>query len=442
MEPSGQEQITQCFTLLQTQHEDKKENTEAQENAIKTFFRCKKELRKEDLDTAAACLDAGDSLAAAIRQCLGIADGSKGACAEASHIARMYLSFMLFELALRDGEVGTEQIQCLVDCVLDETEDAARRNIVTEKAVYCAIWSTIRSGTFVQRRTRLVSFVTASAASGNAEQTAIAINGVLGGSIHALDFSFAAGILSACNFPPRASYMKRLKNMYYRGRIDAVHMNLEKAYAVLETAMRTTPAVPQTVGFRQHLSKLFLLVTLLTSRAPDRALFSQKGVRECLGVYFRLSSAVTRGERKGLAEAVREGEAVFLRDGNHTLVSCLGNALLVCGLRKVCAAYSTIEVAEVARRLELSVGELASFVSEGAVACTIDGEWLHVKHETVCSRAQGTDRRVEEGICHATVLMKKMKAKIEPEDAEEQQETEEVGFLDDGEEEFFIDADF
>jgi len=182
-------------------------------------------------------------------------------------------------------------------------------------------------------------------------------------------------------FPQGAAPAQHARHLYYLGRLYALQSEYQKASTCLAQALTKAPQSAR--GFHIATHKLLCIVELLHGEIPQRQVFNQKG-RGALKPYFELSRAVREGRLASFKRVMDDYDAAFQRDGMANFVIRLRRNVLNTGLRRICAAYSSISLVDIATKLHLDTPAdaepiVAKAISEGVIQAVIDHDTQYVQ---------------------------------------------------------------
>lgn len=152
------------------------------------------------------------------------------------------------------------------------------------------------------------------------------------------------------------------RHYYYLAQIKAVQMDYSAAESLLEDAVRKVHVSPKSAGFLQAAYKLLVTVQLLMGKVPERKVFSGKFVSNSLRPYLAVAKSVRFGNIEAFMQALRDFSGAFEADGTLMFITRLHQNVVRAGLKRICAAYTRISLAEVARRLYLECVDDAKFI--------------------------------------------------------------------------------
>ena len=170
--------------------------------------------------------------------------------------------------------------------------------------------------------------------------------------------------------------MQLARYLYYTGRTKALQLEYSEAHRCLLQSARKAPT-SKGLGFRLAVHKLSAIVQLLLGEIPDRAIFREPHSRKPMLPYLQLVQAVRSGDLSAFRAAYDDHAAIFVADGNHTLVTRLRQNVIRAGLRNISVAYSKISLADAAAKLHLDHAEdmesiAAKAIRDGVIDATLD----------------------------------------------------------------------
>jgi len=127
------------------------------------------------------------------------------------------------------------------------------------------------------------------------EGQAVLVNCLLRNYLHYNLYNQADKLVLKATFPEQASNNEWARYYYYLGRIKALQLDYTEAHKYLLQASRKAPQGSAS-GFKQHVHKFLVVVSLLLGNIPERQTFLAADLREALRPYLpspRLSSQET-----------------------------------------------------------------------------------------------------------------------------------------------------
>jgi len=145
------------------------------------------------------------------------------------------------------------------------------------------------------------------------------LNILLRSYINVCEYEPAGKLIIQAELPESAPISQVARNLYYKGRIEAVQLKYSEAENKLELALRKAPQ-KTAKGFRLQVIKLRTIVQLLTGAIPDRSIFSQSELRKELYPYFLITQSVRAGNLKAFGDVLDKYSDLFIADKNYSLI--------------------------------------------------------------------------------------------------------------------------
>lgn len=176
-------------------------------------------------------------------------------------------------------------------------------------------------------------------------------------------------------FPENRSNAQFARYLFYTGQIHAIQLDYSAALDNLNQALRKAPTAA--LGFRQVVTKWYLVVQLLMGEIPERSLFATADLKRSLKPYFHLTQAVRVGDLASFSSVLAQFADIFKRDKTLSLVSRLRHNVIKIGLRRINVSYSRISLSDVAQKLSLEKDEdvesiIAKAIHDGVIDAVID----------------------------------------------------------------------
>merc|ERR1719433_2653342 len=178
--------------------------------------------------------------------------------------------------------------------------------------------------------------------------------------------SQAAKFSTKANIPERSDPYQIARYSYYVGRINIVQLQYGDALQMFRTALRKAPQ-KGAIGFKQIVTKYFVVTQLLMGDIPERSIFRQEGLTHSLKPYFQLTQAVRVGDMKLFDESIDEFSDRFNNDGVYMLITRLRHNVIKAALRKISVSYSRIHLDDVAKKLNLNSALEAEYIVAKAI---------------------------------------------------------------------------
>lgn len=189
----------------------------------------------------------------------------------------------------------------------------------------------------------------------------------------------AQKLISLTNFPEHVSNNQQVRYLFYKGKVQAVHLDYTDAYQTLLQAFRKAPASTG-FGFKLQVQHVLIIVQLLLGEVPEKSSFHTKRPKEKRGLepYFFLTQAVRIGNVSGYQSTVQKYEKRFIEDDTLSLVLRLRHNVIKTALKSIAASYSNISFEDVSSKLTLQSADDAEFLCAKAIRDgVIEGELDH-----------------------------------------------------------------
>jgi 26S proteasome regulatory subunit N3 len=154
--------------------------------------------------------------------------------------------------------------------------------------------------------------------------------------------------------------------LYYTAIINAIQLNYSGAYENISQSLRRAPQ-EGAVGFRQHATKLLVVVQLLLGEIPSKTLFRSSGCQKSLNPYFRIAQAVRVGDLPKFMSIQEQYKGIFSKDKLYSLVIRLRHNVINAALKKISLAYSRISIKDVQAKLKLESESVTEYVIAKAI---------------------------------------------------------------------------
>ena len=191
--------------------------------------------------------------------------------------------------------------------------------------------------------------------------------------------NFSDKLISLTNFPEHVSNNQQVRYLFYKGKVQAVHLDYTDAYQTLLQAFRKAPASTG-FGFKLQVQHVLIIVQLLLGEVPEKSSFHTKRPKEKRGLepYFFLTQAVRIGNVSGYQSTVQKYEKRFIEDDTLSLVLRLRHNVIKTALKSIAASYSNISFEDVSSKLTLQSADDAEFLCAKAIRDgVIEGELDH-----------------------------------------------------------------
>jgi 26S proteasome regulatory subunit N3 len=276
----------------------------------------------------------------------------------------MELLLALFLLDRGKAELTHERLHALVD--MTTAQNRRTLDFLTAKVFSYYLFVSEKLDRAENLRTFLQSSYAAARHHHDEPTQAVLVNALLRDFLKHNLYAQADKFRLSISFPEARAGSQHARYLYYLGRINATQLQYSDALSDLKQASRKAPQIGA-VGFRQTVTKLQVIVQLLLGEIPDRTIFHQPGLRRSLRPYLQMTQAVRIGDLAAFKEVVARYRAVFLRDGNFTLIERLRFNVIKAGLRKLSLSYSRLSLDDVAAKLHLESAVDAEYIVAKAI---------------------------------------------------------------------------
>jgi len=249
--------------------------------------------------------------------------------------------------------------------------------------------------------------------------------------------SQASKFVDKASMPDRADPYQIARFCFYSGRVDLVQLQYDSALKRFRMALRKAPQ-KGAIGFKQVVTKYFVVTMLLMGEIPERNIFRQDEVKASLVPYFKLTQAVRVGDMQMFTETVDEYYAKFDQDGVYMLITRLRHNVIKAALRKISVSYSRIHLDDVAKKLNLNSALEAEYIVAKAIKDGVIDAVIHHQTQTMRSTEMMSvystvtpqrllDTRIEFCLNLHRECVKALRYKEEEEEKEEKKEDDEDG---------------
>lgn len=145
------------------------------------------------------------------------------------------------------------------------------------------------------------------------------LNILLRSYINMNEYEPARNLVAKTNFPDNVPNSQLSRYHYYNGRIKAVQLEYSEAESRLSQALSKAPQ-KSAKGFRLEVTKLQIIVQLLTGAIPERGVFSQTDLYKELYPYLLITQSVRAGNLKLFGEVIDKYSTLFINDRNYSLI--------------------------------------------------------------------------------------------------------------------------
>jgi len=166
--------------------------------------------------------------------------------------------------------------------------------------------------------------------------------------------------------PENADPFQVARYSYYVGRINVVQLQYSDALQNFHQALRKAPQIGA-VGFKQIVTKFYIVTRLLMGEIPERSLFRQKGLVSSLKPYLQLTQAVRIGDLQLFQSTMDQFSDKFNKDCVYMLITRLSHNVIKAALKKISISYSRIHLSLVATKLGLNSCVEAEYIVAKAI---------------------------------------------------------------------------
>eukprot|EP00494_Astrolonche_serrata_P025206 UN25467 len=182
----------------------------------------------------------------------------------------------------------------------------------------------------------------------------------------------------------RADPYQVARYSYYVGRVNVVQLQYSDALANFQQAIRKAPQTGA-VGFKQIVTKFYIVTMLLMGEIPERSIFRQEGLVTSLKPYLQLTQAVRVGDLQLFQETMDQFSDQFDKDCVYMLITRLSHNVIKAALRKISISYSRIPLSLVASKLGLSSSVEAEYIVAKAICDGVIDAVIEHKHQVMRS---------------------------------------------------------
>jgi len=280
-------------------------------------------------------------------------------------------------------------------------------------------------------RTKLLQDYRTCVLNHNEPTQAVIINLILQKYLEDRMISQAAKFCTKANLPERSEPFQIARYSFNVGRINVVQLQYGDALAMFRQALRKAPQ-HGALGFKQIVTKYFVVTMLLMGDIPERSIFRQEGLVTPLEPYLQLTQAVRVGNMTLFKDTLNWKNAQFEKDGVYMLITRLRHNVIKAALRKISVSYSRIHLNDVASKLQLESALEAEYmvakaIKDGVIDAVLDHNRQEMRSTEIASVYQTKtpqnllDNRIQYCL---TLHQKCIKALRHKEEEEEEKEPE------------------
>ncbi|VEU19402.1 DEKNAAC100528 [Brettanomyces naardenensis] len=181
------------------------------------------------------------------------------------------------------------------------------------------------------------------------------------------DINQAYNLVEKTEFPENASNSVVARYYYYLARIQAIQLDYSSASECVIAAARKCSQTKSARGFLQTVTKLHILIQLLTGEIPDLTTFRDPLLETSLLPYLAVTRAVRLGDLKLFNETLQKYGAHLKRDDNYNLVLRLRQNVIKTGIRIISLSYKRISLKDICIKLHLDSEISAEYIVAKAI---------------------------------------------------------------------------
>jgi len=274
---------------------------------------------------------------------------------------------LLTLIFLIDGKEEGKAMECATQ-MMTKLSNANRRtlDLISARCFFYYLRAHEMAGKLAECRGKLHTALRTATLRNDFEGQAVLVNCLLRNYLHYNLYNQADKLVLKATFPEQASNNEWARYYYYLGRIKALQLDYTEAHKYLLQASRKAPQGSAS-GFKQHVSKFLVVVSLLLGNIPERQTFLGADLREALRPYLLLTQAVKSGDLQRFAEVVKTFTVRFTSDCTLSLINRLHHNVVKTAVRTISLAYSRITFKDIATKLLLDSPEDAEFIVAKAI---------------------------------------------------------------------------
>lgn len=191
------------------------------------------------------------------------------------------------------------------------------------------------------------------------------------------DINQAYNLVEKTEFPEDASNSVVARYYFYLARIQAIQLDYSSANEFATAAIRKCPQTKSARGFLQAVTKLRILIQLLTGEIPELSTFRDPLLEKSLLPYLAVTGAVRLGDIKLFNKTLTKYGAHLKNDNNYNLVLRLRQNVIKTGIRIISLAYKRISLKDICIKLHLDSEISAEYIvakaiKDGVIDATIN----------------------------------------------------------------------
>lgn len=181
------------------------------------------------------------------------------------------------------------------------------------------------------------------------------------------DINQAYNLVEKTEFPNEATNSVVARYYYYLARIHTIQLDYSSGNECVITAIRKCPQTKHALGFLQAVTKLQILVQLLTGEIPELSTFEDPLLNKSLKPYSEVTKAVRLGDLTIFNDALATYGDHLKRDKNYNLVLRLRQNVIKTGIRIISLSYKRISLKDICIKLHLDSELTAEYIVAKAI---------------------------------------------------------------------------
>lgn len=285
---------------------------------------------------------------------------------------------LLVQIFLNDQNQAKQLHSFGAKCVSAlQSSDRRTLDYIAAKVWYYVFRGAELEGDLVPIRTDLMKALRTATLRHDTETRASVISLLLRDYLLTNDINQAYNLVEKTEFPEDASNSVVARYYFYLARIQAIQLDYSSANECAIAAIRKCPQTKSARGFLQTVTKLQILMQLLTGEIPDLATFRDPLSEQSLLPYLDVTRAVRLGDLNLFNEALKKHSDHLKRDGNYNLVLRLRQNVIKAGIRIISLAYKKISLKDICIKLHLDSELSAEYIvakaiKDGVIDATIN----------------------------------------------------------------------
>eukprot|EP00917_Polyrhabdina_sp_WS-2016_P008913 GHVP01019889.1.p2 GENE.GHVP01019889.1~~GHVP01019889.1.p2 ORF type:complete len:426 (+),score=49.91 GHVP01019889.1:2177-3454(+) len=284
----------------------------------------------------------------------------------------VYLS--LFLLHNEDAPHKKQLMEAILDVLLLDYSE----NKITVKITKLLINELIKGGLYETNKEKIYTLLSKQVLVRNIQTQAVIVNGLLREAYITNNILLMKELSKVLVMPSETTFFRKAEYFYYMARINIIEQRYQEAYEKLTSALIMIPNITNTLGFRQHLTKLYLIVSLLNNKIPKRSIFNGKHMKRSLNVYFGLIISAILGDVKSFQETIEKNKEELCKDGNYLICTAIENYVIRNCLDRIINTYSVISIKKLSEVLSLNIDNIEKLIANRNME--MDKDWIYIKN--------------------------------------------------------------